>query len=54
VDSTFPQGGADGLVITLDAESAGAPGLTRIDLVASYRVRGHPFRRSLVAMVYAP
>ncbi len=40
------------LIVTLDVQPGTVPHSRRVDLVATYRVRGEPFRRSLVALLY--
>ncbi len=40
------------LVVTLDEEPGPLAASRRIELVASYRVRGEPFRRVLTALLY--
>ena len=43
-----------GTTLTLQVAPGEIPHTTRIDLVASYRVTGHPFRRFLQAILYTP
>lgn len=45
---------SSGATITLRVAPGDLEHTTRIDLVASYRVTGHPFRRSLQAILYTP
>jgi prepilin-type N-terminal cleavage/methylation domain-containing protein len=40
-----------GITLILAVSAGTVPGTWQIDLVASYRVQGQPFRRSLVALV---
>jgi prepilin-type N-terminal cleavage/methylation domain-containing protein len=38
-------------VVTMQLSAGTVPGTTRVDLVATFRVRGHPFRRTLSALL---
>lgn len=43
-----------GVSLSADVTPSDLPGLAQLSLVASYEVRGAPFRRTLDALVYAP
>jgi prepilin-type N-terminal cleavage/methylation domain-containing protein len=43
-----------GVVITFTAADGPVPATKAFDIVATYRVHGEPFRRSLQAVVYVP
>jgi prepilin-type N-terminal cleavage/methylation domain-containing protein len=51
VPGAFPAPEDPGVTLTLSVGPGTVPGTWQIDLVASYRVQGQPFRRSLVALV---
>lgn len=43
-----------GAILTVNVTPGEIPHSTRIDLVATYRVSGHPFRRTLQGILYTP
>ena len=51
---TVPDFWSSGAVLTLRVDPGEIPHSTRIDLVATYRVDGRPFRRSLQGILYTP
>lgn len=50
-DTIYPPSEPGGATISVDVSEGTVPGTWRVDLVASYKVQDHPFRRTLVAMV---
>lgn len=52
VDATIAAPGGDAAIITLAVSPGPVAATWRVDLVATYRVQGHPFRRSLVGLVH--
>ena len=48
---TFPAPGDPSITISIAVLPGTVDGTWRVDLVASYKVQGHPFRRTLIALV---
>ena len=48
---SFPVPGDPPITISVAVLPGTVAGTWRVDLVASYKVRGHPFRRTLIALV---
>ena len=51
VDATFPPEGPGEPTIVLTVSDGTIPSTWQVDLIASYRVDGKPFRRTLTALV---
>lgn len=51
MDTTYPPAEPGGATLTARVSAGTVPGTWQVDLVASYRVQNHPFRRTLIALV---
>ena len=50
----LPDTTGSGVALTVTVTPGPVPATKALDIVASYRVHGHPFRRSLQAIVHVP